>query len=209
MSKLLNFINTHLDFKIYGVTIPAFLIGIAAIPMVMYIDPYSKIAYENGLLENIQMAVLFAGCWFAMKSKTDKKFFYFVAMVLGILLLREVNCGRTLFFPIPGVENAYYGWKDIKYGYLVHPIFGIYIAWVVIYFLKNKLFLNLWNYMKNTALPFWNIILMFAGAVLGMFAEHATNNFVFEEITELLFYVALAGIIWLYTRHEKFKINAE
>ena len=209
MSKLLNFINAHLDFKIYGVTLIALIVAISVIPMIVFFDPYSRIAYENGLLENIQMAVLFAGCWFAMKSKTDKKFFYFVTMVLGILLLREVNCGRTLFFPIPGVENAYYGWKDIKYGYLAHPIFGIYIAWVVIYFFKNKLFLNLWNYIKMTRLPFWNIVMMLAGAGLGLYAEHSTENFVFEEITELLFYTALTGIIWLYTNNKNFAINGD
>ena len=42
-------------------------------------------------------------------------------------MIREVNCGRTLFFHIPGTENAFYSWKEIKYGYLVHPIYGTYI----------------------------------------------------------------------------------
>ena len=209
MNKLTGFVKKHLDFKLYGVTVLAFIVALLIVPMIVYINPYSKIAYENGLLENIQMVVLFGGCWFAMKSKTDKKFFYFVTMVLGILILREVNCGRTLFFPIPGVENAYYSWKDIKYGYLAHPLFGLYIAWTAIYFLKNKLFLNLWNYLKNTKLPVWNIVLMFAGAGLGMYAEHATDNFVFEEITELLFYTALIGIIWLYTKNKNFMPNSD
>lgn len=209
MSKLSDFIKKHIDFKLYRVTVLGFITAFLAIPMIMFAEPDSKIAYENGLIENIQMAVLLIGGWLAIKSKTDKKFFYFAAMVIGILILREVNCGRTLFFPIPGVENAYYGWNSIKYGYLAHPLFGLYIAWTGFYFLKNKLFLNLWDYIKNTTLPFWNIILMIAGAVLGIYAEHATNNFVFEEMTELLFYVALTGIIWLYTKNKKFILNSD
>ena len=207
--KVKEFCNNHFDFKIYWVTAIAFTIAVLIAPMIMFIDPQSKIGYENGLLENIQMAILLFGCWLGISSKTDKKFFYFVSLVLGILIIREVNCGRTLFFPIPGAENAFYSWKDIKYGYLAHPIFGIYIAWVVIYFLKNKLFLNLWNYLCKTALPFWNMILGILGVSLALYAEKATENFVFEEITELLMYVAVVGIIWLYTKHEKFKINAE
>ncbi|MCQ2755177.1 MAG: hypothetical protein MJ231_09085 [bacterium] len=113
-----------------------------------------------------------------------------------------MNCGRTLFFPIPGTENAYYGWKDIKYGYLAHPIYGAFIASVGIYFLKNKLFVNLWNYLRTTKLPFWNIFLMCLGMGLGLFAEHSMHNMVFEEITELLFYISLVGIIWLYSRNK-------
>ena len=204
MEKLTKFIKNHLDFRLHRITILALIVAIWAILMIMYIDPSAKIAYENGLLENIQMVILFTGCWLSMQSKADKKFFYFVTMVLGILILREVNCGRTLFFPIPGVENAYYGWDNIKYGYLVNPLFCLYIIWVAIYFFKNKLYLSLWKYLKETQLPIWNIVLMFAGAGLGLYAEHATENLVFEEMTELLFYTSLIGIIWLYTRDKNF-----
>ena len=57
--------------------------------------------YENGILENLQLMALFVGAFFAFRSKIDKKFFYFVILVISILLLREVNCGRTIFFPVP------------------------------------------------------------------------------------------------------------
>ncbi len=158
--------------------------------------------YENGLLENIQLFILFLGLYLSFSAKFDKKFFIFAGLVLIILILREVNCGRTIVFPIPGTDNAYYSWKDIKYGYLAHPIYGEVIASVGIYFLKNKLFINLWNYLRTTKLPFWNIFLMCLGMALGLFAEHTMHNMVFEEITELLFYISLVGIIWLYSRNK-------
>lgn len=182
----------------YGVSIISIIVALMIAPCVMFLPEIY--GFENGLLENIQMFVLFVGLYLSFSAKTDKKFFIFTGLILIILTLREVNCGRTLFFPIPGTENAYYGWKDIKYGYLAHPIFGAFIAFVGVYFLKNKLFLNLWKYLSQTALPIWNILLMLIGMGLGLYAEHSAHNMVFEEITELLFYVSLIGIIYLYSR---------
>ncbi len=195
---MIKFLKEHFDFKIYGITWFAILNALLIIPCVLFLP--ERFGYENGLLENIQMAVLFFGLYLSFFSKIDKKFFIFVGLVLLILILREVNCGRTLFFPVPGYENVFYSWKDIKYGYLAHPIYGVFIASVGFYFLKNKLFINLWNYIKNTKLPLWNIFFMLLGMGLGLYAEHTMHNMVFEEITEMLFYVSLIGIIWIYTK---------
>ena len=201
----MNFIKNHFNFKFYNVTWLAFLNALLILPCIMFLP--ERFGYENGLLENMQMFVLFLGLYFSFSAKLDKKFFIFVGLVLIILTLREVNCGRTLFFPIPGVENAYYSWKDIKYGYLAHPIYGAFIATVALYFLKNKLFINLWNYIRKTKLPIWNILFMLMGMGLGLYAEHSMHNMIFEEITELLFYISLVGIIWLYTRNKNFIIE--
>lgn len=202
---MINFIKNHFDLKVHGVTWLSILNALLIIPCVLFLP--AKFGYENGLLENLQMLVLFLGLYLCFFSKIDKTFFKFAGLVLIILILREINCGRTLFFPIPGVENAYYGWKDIKYGYLAHPLYGAFIAFVGIYFLKNKLFLNLWNYLAKTKLPVWNILLMILGMGLGLYAEHTTHNFVFEEITELLFYISLVGIIRLYTKSNNYEAD--
>ena len=199
---MFEFLKKHFDFKIYGATWIGIAAAVAVLPCVMFLPP--QYGYENGLLENLQMLVLFFGIYLCFSSKVDKKFFIFAGLVLTILVLREVNCGRTLFFPIPGAENAFYSWKEIKYGWLAHPLFGLYIAGIAVYFLKNKLFLNLWNLIKNNKLPFWNIILTITGIVSSLYAEKATENFVFEEISELLMYTGILGIIWLYSRNKNF-----
>ena len=202
MEKVKNFINKHISFKFDIAAIISFLAALTIIPAVMFLP--EKCGFENGLIENIQLVVLFLGVFFAVRPKVDKQFFTFVAMVLGILLLREVNCGRTIFFPIPDVENAFYSWKEIKYGWLAHPIFGAYIAFVGLYFLKNKLFINLWQKIRDVKFPIWNFSFMLLGMALGLYAEECVHNFVFEEITELLFYVALVGFIYLYSRDKNF-----
>ena len=198
----MNFFKTHIDFKFNIPTLISFLVALMIIPAFLFLPEHY--GYENGLIENIQLMTLFLGAFFAIRPKTDKKFFTFVALVLSILFLREINCGRTIFFPIPGAENAFYSWKEIKYGWLAHPLFGAYIAFVGIYFLKNKLFINLWEKLRDIKFPIWNFFFLILGMALGTYAEECVHNFVLEEITELLFYVALVGFIYLYSRDERF-----
>ena len=198
----MNFFKTHIDFKFNIPTLISFLVALMIIPAFLFLPEHC--GYENGLIENIQLMTLFLGAFFAIRPKTDKKFFTFVALVLSILFLREINCGRTIFFPIPGAENAFYSWKEIKYGWLAHPLFGAYIAFVGIYFLKNKLFINLWEKLRDIKFPIWNFFFLILGMALGTYAEECVHNFVLEEITELLFYVALVGFIYLYSRDKRF-----
>lgn len=203
LNKIKSFVVEHFEFGFYPTTFLSLIVALAVAPCVMFLP--IEYGYENGLLENLQLIALFIASIFAFRSKIDKKFFYFVILVISILLLREVNCGRTIFFPVPDTVNEFYRWSEIKYGYLAHPIYGLYMTLVGIYFLKNKLFVTLWRKLKDIKLPTWDLILLLLGMALGTYAEEVAHNFVLEEITELLFYVALAGIIYLYTNNEKFR----
>ena len=164
MNRIREFVYKHFKFGFQNITWIGLIVALAIIPAVMFLP--EKCGFENGIIENIQLVVLFLGIFFAVRPKVDKKFFAFVAMVLGILIIREVNCGRTIFFPIPGQENAFYSWKEIKYGWLAHPIYGLYMAFVGVYFLKNKLFITLWEKLKNIKFPVWNFVLLLTGMVL-------------------------------------------
>lgn len=217
IEKIKAFTSAHLDFKIYPVTWIAIINALLIIPCILYLP--EKFGYENGLLENLQLVALLAGFILCLaypkfnKSENNNdenhtsmvKFFRFAALVIVILFLREINCGRTIFFPVPGEVNTFYGWKDIKYGWLAHPLYGLYMAYVAFYFLFNKLFITLWDIVKNIKFPVWNILLMLVGMIWGTLAEEVYHNMVMEEITELLFYVALAGIIYLYAYNKNFQ----
>ena len=207
MNKILEGIKNHIDFKIYPVTWISIIIAIATIPCIIYLPV--RYGYENGPLENIQIIFLILACIMGFCVKENKKFFRFAALVIIILILREINCGRTIFFPVPGVENTFYGWKEIKYGWLAHPLYGLYIGCVGLYFIFNKLYIDLWQIIKNIKFPIWNIILLIAGMSIGMYAEKALNNMLLEEMTEMLFYASLMGIIWLYGYNKDFKIEQD
>ena len=203
MTKFLDFISSHFDFKLYKSTIFPILAALAVIPCVKYLPEH--FGYENDVLENLQLVALGIGFFLAIFSKTSKKFFYFAALVLFLLFARELNYGRTIFFAVPGEVNTYYSWKQIKYGWLVNPIIGLYIVAGGLYFFISKAFVELWNIIKKVKFPVWNILLLILGMVLGEYAEKATENFVFEESAELLFYISLTVIIWLYGYNKNFR----
>ena len=206
MCKVCEFIKNHFDFKFYGSTWISLLVGLSIIPMLIYMP--QEWGYENGLLENMQMAVLFFTVYLCLTSKINKPFFNFIAIALSILIIREVNCGRTLFFPIPGEYHKYYSWRALPWpwlGKVVHGLYGTWIAIVSLMFLKKKFYIDLWEMVKNIKLPFWHVIFGCFAMFMGAIAEKATNNnFIFEEGFELLFYVTLAGVIWLYSRNKNF-----
>ena len=73
MNKIINFMQSHIDFGVQNVTIISMIVAIAIAPAVMFLP--EQCGWENGLLENIQMVVLFLGVFFALRPKVDKKFF--------------------------------------------------------------------------------------------------------------------------------------
>ena len=201
MNRVCEFVQKHLNFGFKKTTWFGILTALAIIPAVMFLP--EKCGFENGIIENIQLGVLVLGMFFALRPKVDKKFFYFIAMVLGILFIREVNCGRTIFFAIPGTENEFYRWSEIKYGWLAHVIYAIYMTFVALYFFINKLYLNLWQKLWSIRLPLWDFLLLLTGIIVGLYAEEA-HILVFEESAELLFYVALISFVYLYSQHKDF-----
>ncbi len=188
------YINLKLDLFVYMGLAVFFLI----LPASLYLPP--EFGYENGLIENMQMIILILSCCLVIKSKERKTFFNLILMILIILILREINCGRTLFFPIPGQDNAFYSWKEIPYGWLAHPLYGIYIAATVIYGFIYKFWTDLQFYITKTKIPIWNTLLLVSGIVLSLLAEKMTENFVFEEMSELLMYVSILGIVYMYSQ---------
>ena len=207
--SVINFIKSHFDFKMYGVTWIAFLVLVFIPVMLCYLP--QKFGFENGVIENIQMLVLFIIFYLCLSSKVNKRFFYFAALVLTIIMIREVNCGRTLFFPIPGEYHQYYSWRDLPWpwlGKIVHIVYGFWIAIAGLIFIKEKIYVDLCDILKNIKLPFLNLVFACFAMFMGAIAEKLThNNFIFEEGFELLFYVSLLGIVWLYSRNKNFIIS--
>lgn len=211
MKKILDFIRNHFDFSFYGVTWIALLFGLAIIPCLKFMP--QEFGFENGLLENIQMGVLFIILGLCLTAKYNKRFFKFAALALTIIMIREVNCGRTLFFPIPGEYHKYYSWRDLPWPWLgktVHTLYGLWMVFVGLVFIIKKFYIDLWRMIRDLKLPVWNLLFMGFASFMGAIAEKATNNnFIFEEGFELFFYVSLLGLVYLYSRHKNFMLETE
>lgn len=202
MKKILSFLGGHFDFKFYKINWVNLFVFLLIIPACKFLP--ESAAYENSWFENIQLVALFAGLFLAITTKYNKTFFKFVALVIGILLIRETNCLRTIFFCVPNQPNTFYTWKEIKYGWLFHPLYGCYMAWTGVYFIWKKLYIELWNYLKNVKIPFWNCLFLLVAIVFAWAGEEVFHNMMFEESSELLVYTALSSLIYLYTRKPEF-----
>ena len=200
--KFTDFIKEHFDFRIYPVTVIAILVALSIIPCAMYLPP--AWGYENGIIEDIQMLTLIIGLFLAVFAKENKQFFYFVGLSVFMIMAREVSYGRTLFLAVPGEPNVFYSWKDFKYGWLVNPLVGLYITGTFLYFIVSKAYLQMWNIIKKVKFPVWNFLLAVVGISVSLYIEKHADNDVFEEMAELLFYVAVVGIIWLYAYNKNF-----
>lgn len=201
MNRFNDFVQKHINFGFQKITWLGIISTFAIIPAVLFLP--EKCGYENGVIENIQLIVLAIGIYLSLRTKTDKRFFYFVALVLSILFIREVNCFRTVFFAIPGTENEFYRWSEIKYGWVAHILYGIYMAFVGLYFLAKRIYVNLWQKLVEIKFPIWNFLIIALSIIIGILAE-GLHNLVFEESAELVFYIMLVGIIYLYSHHKDF-----
>lgn len=202
MKKIAGFCNAHLDFRFYNINWVSIFVLVMIIPACKFL-PISA-AYENSWFENIQLVALFWGLYLALTTKFNKTFFKFIGLVIGILLIRETNCLRTIFFCVPGQPNTFYTWKEIKYGWLFHPLYGCYMAWTGVYFIWKKLYLDLWNYVKNVKFPVWSCLILVFAIFCSLAGENIFSNMMLEESSELLVYTTLSSIIYLYTRKKEF-----
>lgn len=190
-----------LDFRMHTAAWIAMVVAVLSIPVGMYMP--ESFGYENGVVENMQMVVLALGVYFCFRSNNHRQLFIFAGLVLIMLMLREVNCGRTLFFAKPGEVNSFYKWKEIPYGWVARVVFGLYIGASVLYFFVKKLYMQIWNAMKMVSFPVWNLLLALLGMSLGVYAERCMKNLTIEELAELVFYVSLVGLLHIYARkHE-------
>lgn len=186
------------DFRLHAAALVAIVVAVLCVPLGVYLPV--ECGNENGAVENVQMAVLALGACFCLRAGNHRRFFVVMALVMVMLMLREVNCGRTLFLAKPGTVNDFYQWKELPYGWIARVLFGGYMAGVAAYFLHKRLYLQIGEVLRQVGIPVWNVILMAAGVVLGVYGERVLNNMTVEEFAELLFYVALVGAVRVYAR---------
>lgn len=202
---MLYFLLHHLHFRFSSTLLPA-LLPLALLPF--YNSLPEAWGYENHLLEGLQMVVLLFSIGLCLTAPKDKGFYRCVALVFTILILREINCGRTLFFAVPGTVNQFYQWKNIPYGWLAHPLFALYIISCILCFLKQKRYLTLRHLLCRVKIPFWPLLLILIGILCTILGERLMEEARLEETAELLLYLSTASGLYLYSRQKLPDVSA-
>lgn len=161
---------------------------------------------KNSPIETVQMVVLVIGLFVTCTARDRKSLYVFASLCLFLILAREINYGRTLMiFADPENANKFPKWKDMEYGWLAHVFVGIYMVWMLVYFIWRKVWKHCLEVLQTIRIPAMDVVLAVGGMVAGI-AFEAMHNCLSEELGEVVLYVGGVGILYLYSRHKLNKV---
>ncbi|MCR5506724.1 MAG: hypothetical protein K6F04_02630 [bacterium] len=201
-------IFSRLNWKIYPSTLFSIITLLSILPCVLFLP--EKYAWENSYIENAQNFIILAMFICALKATRAKQLFNWIAMVIVMLFLREINCGRIFFSVSEDWNPPFKPWREIlpsPYNHIPNALFGLFILYAIYYFFKSRAYLQLWTILKQAKIDCWNIIFMGIGGVLGTLAEISVHSEMLEETTETLFYVAFGVLIYLYGQSKDYNVK--
>ncbi len=176
------------DLRLHTTVIPIIILLILLYPAVLYLPEWC--GWENRLFENLQLFILFNCCFIWVFVKEKRRFFIFAAMIFFIMILRETNFGKTLFFPHPTRPNAFLNWKEIWYAPYVDPVMAVYGIAVAVYFFAGKVYRELTDLILTVKIPVWDTLL-FAITVAGAQISDGHCGLIMEEGVETVMYCSL------------------
>ncbi len=199
----MNFTKKYLDFCFNKENLIALFALVLSAFLILFFD--LREIYENSLLENVQLIILFASFIYCFRAKKYKIFFHIVAMVVFLMFLREISYGRV-FLPKPpgGGVDAMYPWSHYKYGFLVDYIVGLYIAVGTLYGIIKKVWIDIFEIVKNIKFPFWSLFSGLICVIIQIVSEGKFHNSCIEETAELVLYCLIFAVIAIYVK----KINS-
>lgn len=177
------------DFKPYSSCIPTLVILFLLWPAAVYLP--ERCGYENELIENFQMFILFFCCFLWTFQKKYRKLFVFAALIFFFMMCREVNFGRALFYPHPDIPNKFLRWEHIWYAPYVGPGIAVYGIGCALFFFAGKVYKQALELLASTRIPVWHVVsilICWAGAAV---LDKLSDNLILEEGIELGAYIAI------------------
>ena len=194
--SLLADLKKRLNFKVNLFNIAEFVISATIFPIVMYANP--QLFVEDGWVENLQLIILIACFYPALGAKQDKPLFNLAAMIILLMIARELNMGRYYVCEYLGMSRSDCSWKNIPHGYIANIIRAGFALYIIFYAFKTKIHNFVIKYLQTAPIYVWDICFVAVGAVLATLAEKPIDNEILEEAAETLLYFAMFGIIWRY-----------
>ena len=197
MEKFCKFIDVkYFNNSLITIGIFVFCILLACIFNITYIA-------ENTLLENSQLIVLFVAFIVCLKAKNNKTLFNFGAMIIFLMIMRELSYGRCIFCQLPDDPHNFYPWSHYKYGWMAHIIIGIYIALLILYAFVNKIWIDIKTVLEKFRFPLWDFVTMSALVIIQYLGERTLHNSCLEEIAEFTLYCAILALVYYFYKRTK------
>jgi len=177
--------------------------------------------WENGLVENTQLALCFIGFIFAVyaifntKDKNLRWFWSIIITIWFIMFWRELSWGAC-FYPPTSIDpqtGGTYPSALLWYKPVIHPLLWVLLAFIALVFFIKQQYCTVATLWREKQFPLVEFILALIGALISTAAEehmHLSLPFVsyfsegqvqmMEELGELAMYIALLAAharVWL------------
>lgn len=195
LKKYWMLLRARFDYRFWPDLYWYFAVLLLAFPAQMFLPV--ECGYETGIVEMTQLAVIGIGMVFCIRSKYQRELFYVAAAILFVMLLRETNFGKTVFYPDPVRPNKFLSWDQIWYAPYVDPVMILYGIGVVVYGIRKKLWIPLWKYVCTAKIPVW-MVLAFLIAFAASSVLDKCKMDILEEMVEMAAYVAMIGTLRIY-----------
>ena len=171
----------------------------------------TSIAFENGPIENFQVALLFGATinsirlMSSIRDQSARSFNLFCALMFILLAVRELSWGRVFYqidFDETGPEfvgMSDYIWRTEAYGFIVLISLAMLILLV-----KDVPLRRLWS----APLPIAILAIILIGVILQYVGEHGyfigkLNGQMLEELNETIIYAMQPVLCWYYNEQLK------
>lgn len=188
-------LRKRLDFTFYPDLYWYIAVLVLAVPAQMFLPV--ECGYETGIVENTQLLMLGLGMVFCIRSRYQRELFYVAAAILFVMLLRETNFGKTVFYSDPVRPNKFLSWDKIWYAPYVDPVMILYGIGVAVYAIRKKLWIPLWKYVCKVRIPVWLVLGFLLAFIVSSVLDKCKMD-ILEEMVELAAYVAMICIVRLY-----------
>ena len=159
--------------------------------------------YENGPVEYGQMVVLACCLLRCCRVTHHRELFAWGAFLLLLFMLREVNCGRTLFLQVPDAPHTFRRWSEVPFGCVVQGSYAAMVVGVVCWFFLRRLYRSLWQLWRMVPVPAGLVLPGLAAMGAAQCWECVSGGFRYEEPAELVAYAALLATICHYAGGRK------
>ncbi|MBQ9501521.1 MAG: hypothetical protein IJU70_05130, partial [Lentisphaeria bacterium] len=176
-------------FHFYPEMAACLLFALAAYPAGIFLPV--EWGYETGPLENLQLLLSFIGIVFCWRVRRHKAAFRFFSFLLFLMMLRETNFGKTLFYPDPEHPNEFLRWDEIPYAPYVDPFIIVFLLFMAVYFFRCRLHLFLADFLRAGRIPVLNVAILVLSLTASLIMDKACDNDIAEEMVELAFYTGL------------------
>lgn len=184
------------DFRFSMSNIPA-LVVLALIYPAYKLLP-AECGYENGLVENYQLMLLFFGCFIWVLAPKYRKLFILVALIFLVMAGREMSFGRVLFYAVPGVPNTFAPWSEVWYEPYLFPAALVYGAGCTVFFFAGKIYKQIYSLLAESRIPVWNMVLFVVLSIGTNILDRHCESMLIEEIVEFSAYTTLFMTVALY-----------